>query len=219
MSLTEAENVFAGIHEDGLNDVLTAIFSTRPHYLHYGSPPFVAASSVTQTLMSTIPFPGIPGGIPWALDFEAPKIDLHPETSGGMPPPLSLGTGRFSLSTKVAISLLCGDRRKDQTSDRPNWSGTTLQAALGVWAVGRVQVTSFGGGAGEIRFVVEAVELVDVTPDRLETLLECLIRMLLDAALQQVRIPFESLRAGAFSLTLLRGPEVEDDQVKLYGTT
>ena len=49
------------------------------------------------------------------------------------------------------------------------------------------------------------------------TTAENLIRMLLDAVLQQVRLPFSSLNADFFLLNLLRGPEVEDDQAKLYG--
>ena len=32
MSLTQAENVFAGIHEDGINDFLRAFFTARPRY-------------------------------------------------------------------------------------------------------------------------------------------------------------------------------------------
>ncbi len=32
-----------------------------------------------------------------------------------------------------------------------------------------------------------------------------------------MELPLEALRAGAFSLTLVRGPEIEDDQVKVYG--
>lgn len=41
--------------------------------------------------------------------------------------------------------------------------------------------------------------------------------MMLQAALANVQLPFDALSVGAFSLILLRGPEIEDDQVKLYG--
>jgi hypothetical protein len=75
----------------------------------------------------------------------------------------------------------------------------------------------FSPGVGEIRFQVDQVEIVDIKPDSLEEVLECLLRMVLQAVLQNVRLPFQVLTAGAFSLALLRGPEVEDDQVKLYG--
>jgi hypothetical protein len=42
--------------------------------------------------------------------------------------------------------------------------------------------------------------------------------MVLQAVLLNVKLPFHALTAGAFALALLRGPEVEDDQVKIYGT-
>ena len=45
MSLTETQEVFASVHEDALNDLLTAYRSDRPHHLVYGSPPFVAATT------------------------------------------------------------------------------------------------------------------------------------------------------------------------------
>ncbi|MFN0277219.1 MAG: hypothetical protein ACKVRN_01315 [Pyrinomonadaceae bacterium] len=48
MSLTETEPVFASIHEDALNDVLTAFCKNRPLYLVYGSPAFVPAMTVAR---------------------------------------------------------------------------------------------------------------------------------------------------------------------------
>jgi hypothetical protein len=40
----------------------------------------------------------------------------------------------------------------------------------------------------------------------------------LRAVLNNVQLPLRALRAGAFNLTIQRGPEVEDSQVKIYGT-
>lgn len=65
---------------------------------------------------------------------------------------------------------------------------------------------------------VDAVEIVDVAPNELESVLECLILMVLRAVLNNVRLPLRALRAGAFNLTIQRGPEVEESQVKIYGT-
>jgi hypothetical protein len=41
--------------------------------------------------------------------------------------------------------------------------------------------------------------------------------MILQAVLDQLRLPFHALTMGAFSLILLRGPEIGDDQLKLWG--
>jgi hypothetical protein len=222
MSLTQTEHVYAGLEEGALNDVLTAIFSTRPHYLNYGSPPFVSVSTASETRMDPIAFPGVAGGIPWSVSFDLPRIDLFPQTAS-LPPPLVLRPGQFSLQTKVVLGLLCGTKGRSRESvkdqRRPMPGSQTLHAALGVAALGHLDVRSFGGGAGDLGFAIDAVELVDLTPDSLETLLECLIRTLLDAALSSVRVPLEVLRARAFSLVLQRGPLIEGDRIKAYGTT
>ena len=217
MSLTEAEHVFAGPHETGVNDLFTAVFTARPRLLNYAS--FVP-TSLSVTNIPPIAFPMV-GNIHYAVLFSIPVADFHPDSSGGMPPPLSLGPNQFSVRTTVTLVLLCQGERKDRepgtTTHVPTPSTAPIIAKLDGWGVGEPVVTTFGPGSGEVTFRLRAVELVDVAPDELESLLECLIRMLLDAVLQQVRLPFNSLNAGFFLLNLLRGPEVEDDQAKLYG--
>jgi hypothetical protein len=215
MSLTEAEHVFAGMHEDAANDFLNAFFTTRPRYLNYGSPFFVPMMTVDATQIGAIPFPGIPTGIQWAISFEIPVIDFHPDSSGGMPPPLVLDDGMFSVRTSATIRLGCVRREiiwgKRQSHLSP------LETSLDVWAVGRPTVVKSAPGVGTVGLELEAVEIVDIKPGSLEQLLECLVRMVLQAALDQARIPFRIITAGAFKIVLTRGPEIEDDQVKLYG--
>jgi hypothetical protein len=59
--------LFASVHENGLNDLLTAYCSDRPRVLVYGSPSFVPTTTVAETSMPAIPFPGVPGGIQWRV--------------------------------------------------------------------------------------------------------------------------------------------------------
>jgi hypothetical protein len=221
MSLTEAEEVHAGLSEGGANDLLTAIFTARPRLLNYRSSPLVPgppAAASAWTTMPAIAFPGLPGGVGWGVQFSIPKIDFHPDSSGGLPPPLVLGVQRFSLRTTVTLTLLCATRRGQHDPDNPGAAVTPLRAKLDVFGIGHATAVYFGTpGSGEITFDVDAVEIVDIAPPELETLLECLIRMLLDAALGTVRLPFNAVTAGAFAFALVRGPEVEDDQLKLYG--
>jgi hypothetical protein len=226
VSLTEVERVFGGVHEDALNDVIKAFCTARPRYLHYGSPGFVPATTVAATAMPAIAFPGIAGGIDWSVAFTIPVVDLHPQTSG-LPPELGLTPGRLSVRTAVQICIDCKHRlrpprdpqksedRKDE--ERPHPVEGEVCAFLEVFGLGHLEVMNTGAGGGSIRVRIDAVELVDVTPDGLEAVLECLIRMLLDAALSGVVLPLQALRAGAFTLTLQRGPEIEDDQIKVYG--
>jgi hypothetical protein len=221
MSLTETEEVHAGLHESGVNDLLTAVFTARPRLLNYRSSPLVPgppAAAAAWTVMPPIGFPGIPGGIDWGVQFSVPVIDFHPDSSGGLPAPLVLAAGRFSLTTTVVLTLLCQTRRGSHDSDKPRSAVTPLRAKLEVYGIGHTNAVYFGTpGSGEVTFDVDAVEIVDIAPDELESLLECLLRMLLDAAVGTVRLPFQAVTAGAFAFALVRGPEVEDDQLKLYG--
>ena len=225
MSLTGADHLFAGLHENGANDLLRAFFTARPHYLHYGSPPFVTATTVNETLIGPIPFPGT-GGIGWLVQFSIPVVDFHPDSSGGaLPPQLTLGPGQLSIRTRVRLCVQCGTRRKgDQPShgkDPPGSAGSSLRplcTVLDLWAIGEPVAHYFSPGVGDIAFHLDAVELVDVKPDSLESVLECLIRMMLQAALDHVRLPFHGVTAGAFALALTRGPEISDDTLKIWGT-
>ena len=233
MSLTEAENVFGGIHEDALNDLLTAFFTARPRHLRYGSPGFVAATNVNETQMGAIPFPGVPGGIDWAVSLTIPVVDLHKQTLA-LPPELQLNPGALSVRTVVTLCLGCRHVRVDPKPPKPPREGNNREddrredhgrrevhetcCRLEVYAVAHLEQVFTSSGERAVVIAVDAVEIVDIRPDELETILECLLLMILRAVLANARLPLRALRAGAFTLTLLRGPEVEDDQVKVYGS-
>ena len=217
MSLTETEHVFAGVHEDGINDFLQAFFSARPRHLNYGTAFFVPTTTASATNIPTIPFPGIPGGIHYAISFSIPKVDIDPDSSGGLSP-LPPGPGQLNLRTEVKLTVGCGRWTRDPQHDKASpISLTPLSTALDLWALGQPVVTFFGApGSGEVGVQVGRVEIVDIEPDSLESVLECIIRMMLDAVLANIQLPFNALTAGAFSLILMR-VEVKDDQIKLYG--
>jgi hypothetical protein len=221
MSLTEAQEVHAGLHESGANGLLTAVFTARPRLLNYRSSALVPGppgAASAWTTMSPIPFPGVPGGIDWGVQFAIPEVDFHPDSTGGLPPPLTLPATRLSLRTKVILTVLCGTRRERHDQDNRRGAVAPLRAELELFGIGHATAAYFGSpGNGEVTFDVDNVEIVDIAPEELESVLECLIRMLLDAALGAVRLPFTAVTAGAFAFALLRGPEVEEDQLKLYG--
>lgn len=223
MSLTDAEQVFGAIHENALNDMIRAFFQTRPRYRRFGSPAFVPATTVTETRIDPIPFPGT-GGIEWRVSFSIPSIDLFKQ-SRALPPQLVLGAGQFSLQTKVELCLNClarkDDHRDPANPDRGQGKAARADhvvcASLDVFGLGHLDAWHNSGGDGGIRLRLDAVELVDVKPDGLESVLECLIKMVLDAALSQVELPISALRAGAFSLVVVRGPDIDDDHIKVAG--
>jgi hypothetical protein len=223
MSLTDAEQIFGSIHEDALNDMIRAFLTARPRYRRYGSSAFVAATTVSATHMDAIPFPGIAGGIDWRVSFDIPVIDLFKQTKP-LPPQLTLGPKEFSLHTQVEICLNCVKRRDDHqgtpgkdNNDRQNHLDQVVCTSLEAFGVGHLDSSNQSNGDRVVRLRVDAVELVDITPDSLETILECLIKMVLDAALSQMQLPVSALIARAFPLPLLvLGPDIDDDRIKVF---
>jgi hypothetical protein len=228
MSLTQAENVFASIQEDALNDVLTAFCGDRPRYLVYGSPSFVPATTVAETAMPAIAFPGVPGGIQWRVQLSIPRVDLFPQTIL-LPPELALSQGRFGAEIAVELCLDCRRLRIDPRPPRPRHgkdeprdekrppTGQLTCCRLEVFAVGHIQHVLAATGEDAIALAVDGVEIVDISPGEVEAVLECLLFMILQAVLAEIRLPLRALRAGAFQLSLTVGPLIEDDQVKVRG--
>jgi hypothetical protein len=244
MSLTDVHDVFAAIHEDGLNDLLRRFFTTRPKYLNYGSPGFVAATTVNSTQMPAIQFPGIPGGIDWSVRIDLPRVDAHPQSTG-LPPELDpLAAQRLSVHTKVEICVDCSDHGRPGREERPPETGhhhpderqpdgrepgkhehpdkpprgdlKPTCFAVEVFAVTHAERTSSVDGDA-VRLIVDDLELVDIEPNRLESVIECLLLKILRAVLASVRLPLTALRAGAFQLVPTAGPGVEDHSVEMFG--
>jgi hypothetical protein len=247
MSLTDAQHVFVSAHETALNDLINAICSERPRLLVYGSPAFTPVTTVTETRMDPIPFPGIGGGIEWRISFGTPRIDLFKQTDP-LPPELVLPFGGLSLRTTVELCLDCRrvkiDREPDRRDDRGRHEDDRVQidreqdrlddsgrheddrrhplrevtcCRLDVFVIGHVQSVVTPAGERAIAFGVDAVEVVDVAPPEVEAILECLLYMILQAVLADIQIPLRALRVGAFELSITVGPLIEDDQVKARG--
>jgi hypothetical protein len=226
VSLTETDEVFASIHESALNDFIHAFFNARPRYRRYGSPAFAPVTTVNQTRMDAIPLPG-GGTVDWRVTFEIPEIDLFKKDMP-LPPQLTLQPGQFSLRTAVELCVICAPgkgrphddkrgNREGKGDGRRDDSRELVCTKLGVFAIGHLESWHHSDGTGEVRLRLDALELVDITPDSLESVLECLIRMILDAALQEVKLPIKALRAGAFQLIVTRGPDIADDRIKVFG--
>lgn len=222
MSLTQAQEVFGSIDEVGINDILNAFFTARPRYLRFGSPGYVLGTTVNETQMPPIPFPGVPGGgIDWAIRIGLPVVDLHDQDLG-LPPELTLNPGQVAIHTEVEICIAC-DRRKDREEkpehddkEPPRGGASGPCFTVKVIAIGHLERASSADGDAVV-IVVDELEMVDIEPDGFESVIECLLLQILRAVLREVRLPLQALRAGAFSLALVRGPDIEDDQIKMYG--
>jgi len=234
MSLTQAQTVFASVHENAINDALTAFCTARPRYLAYGSPAFTPVTTAAETRMDAIAFPGVPGGIQWRLRLSIPRVDLFKQTQS-LPPELSLGPGQFSMSLDAELCIECRRIRIDPKPPRPNKGrgqdkpnepprddkhplSELTCFKLRVFAVGHIEHVMTSTGEDGIAFAIDAVEIVDIKPDELESFLECFLFLILQAVLAGIRLPLRALRAGAFQLVPVVGPLIEDDQIKARGT-
>jgi hypothetical protein len=246
MSLTQSETVFASIHETALNDAIIAFTNARPHHLSYGSPAFAPVTTVAETSMAAIAFPGVPGGIQWRVRFSTPRVDLFKQSSA-LPPELTLGPGQFSARIDVEMCIECRKIRIDPKPPRPpkeRGQGVNNPSVfnppttdptrpgpaddkhpmseltcfkLRVFAVGHLEHVLASTGEDAVVLAVDAVEIVDIKPDEIESFLECLLFLILQAALANIRLPLRALRVGAFQLSLTVGPLIEDDQIKVRG--
>lgn len=240
MSLTETSEVFVAVEESALNDLITAVCTTRPHLLHYGSAAFVPAPSTSATQMAPIPFPGSPG-LQWSVVLGIPRLDLFKQDLS-LPPELSLAPGQFSLSTVIRLCVDCAARRRgddegdhqdhdnpdthqtddrgDQQwrDDRDDWgkARNPVCCRLGVHAVGHL-VSTWVGGQQAIGFALDSVEIVDVEPNALESVLECLLLMILRSVLATLSLPVTALELAAFTLTPTVGPLIDVDRVLARG--
>ena len=207
MSHTLTHHAFASLSEEGINDFIEAFFTARPHYLDYGSPPFVTTGPPTSTLLAPIFLPPmIQTPIPFRIRLSIPAIDLFP-AGGPLPVPLVLHAKQFAASTEATIEILCGTGRKgDQVV------GTKLGVKLGVTAIGHLVQKP-----GAVGFDVDSLEIVDIVPTELEDIIICVLLNVLKGVLAQVNFPIPSLSAGFLSLTLEQGPDLNPDEVDVWG--
>ena len=223
MSLTEAESVYGAIHENALNDLLQAFCVSRPRHLTYGTPAFVPTTTVNETRIDAIPFPGIPGGIQWRIRLSIPKVDLFTQSTP-LPPELSLTKDHFSAAVGVDLCISCSKLGIGAEANKPSHEGTSQTISemsccrLQVFAIGHIQRVFASNGEDAVTLAIDKIELVDVTPPGLESLLECFLFMILQSALANIQLPLRALRAGAFQLALTQGPFVDEDQIKIRGT-
>ena len=200
MSLTQAEHIFGGVNESGINDLLQAFFTARPRYLHYGTPQFVPATTVQATSVPTVSFFGL--NIQFMIECDLPTVDITPGGPGSAA--LMPGTNEFTVRTNLRFFV------RINNSDR-------IVGGLQVFARCEPFVAVATPGTGQIGITLKKVEIVDITPDPIESIIEGLALGILQTVLGTVRFPFTTLTAGAFGLILLAGPTAETDQLKVRG--
>jgi hypothetical protein len=120
----------------------------------------------------------------------------------------------LAIHTNVELTVAC-KKARDPHGERTEFS--PLTTSLELFATGIPVVSVFGPGTGEIRFDLDRLEIVDIKPDSLESVLECLLLMMLRAALLNFRLSFSAMSIGFVMLILKNGPLIETDQIKVFG--
>jgi hypothetical protein len=103
---------------------------------------------------------------------------------------------------------------KPWRDDRDDWgkARNPVCCKLGVFAVGHV-VRTWVGGKESIGFALDGLEIVDVEPNALESVLECLLMMILRSVLANLSLPVTALELATFTLTPTQGPLIDVNRV------
>lgn len=199
MSFTQEQNLFAGLDENGLNDLLKAFFGVRGHYLEYGTPFYVPpAPSPMTTPVSAIHFGPIV--IDYDLRFSIPVVDIFPATTT-IPP---VGFGEFNVTTTLTVQSIINSFLALPT------------ASLQVVGLCAPVVVNGTPGTGTIGLDLKQVEIASLT-DPLKTWVETIVLWILKIALAGVQIPFNTLTIGVLGLELLVGPLATNNEIEVRG--
>ncbi|MBF2050272.1 MAG: hypothetical protein IGS54_23390 [Elainella sp. C42_A2020_010] len=194
---------------------------------------------------------GVQVGLNFCVQLVKAELDLHPGRLFELPPELEppLKEQRFAIRASVCGGLGCPE--KDfLDAVRPDQTNTTSLAAqrnpvvvlpsrklncfcLDLFVVGHVEVV-LSGSEQRLLAKVDALEIVDVKPEGLESNIECYLELLL----QLVILPRVNTAAKELVLDLLttlnnlpgtivplimpkppaipHNPAIEDDQLKLF---
>jgi hypothetical protein len=124
MAFTDHSDLFAAVHENGINATIGQLMLQRPSLFNYATLLFTQALS-TQfctpiapppgggplfTVESQLPVLGAPQplGLDWCLQLNNVSIDLHPGNTLTLPPELgSLGPQHFALHLRACFGLAC----------------------------------------------------------------------------------------------------------------
>jgi hypothetical protein len=200
MSLTQTQTIFAGVHETGINDLLLAFFRARPRHLRYGTPPLVPGTTVSGTSVPAITFFG--HTIQFLITCDIPTVDITPGGAGSAA--LMPGANEFTVRTNLNFTVLIDN-------------GLPITGSLLVLGLCEPFVAVSTPGTGQVGITLKRVEIVDITPNWVESLVEGLVLGILQTVLATVRFPFNTITAGAFGLILLVGPTADANQIKVRG--
>ena len=128
MAFTDRSDLFAAVHENGINATIGQLMLQRPSMFNYATILFTQALSsqfcvpITTppgggplfTVEPQLPVPGAPRplGLDWCLQLTNVSVDLYPGHTLTLPPELDpIGSQQFALHLRACFGLACPDDR------------------------------------------------------------------------------------------------------------
>jgi len=274
MPFTDHSDLYAALHEEGMNLVVQHVMLQRPSLFNYGTPhiqemlkrdphdpnalckPIEVIKTVDDRQNPHIsvedPFvlPGTDNllAVDFLVQLTQLRFDFHPGGVFDLPPELNppLGEQHFAILVQMCGGVGCPTREfleefelpERDNKDRPPPELTVVPFdKLECFCLDLVLLGHFKP-AGEtlellLRPDVDGIEFVDLKPEGLETILECILMLLLKVVVlpklaktlsKLLKSPLEDL--GDFtSLTLVPtptpakvpwNPSIDADQVKIF---
>ncbi|MGH3162498.1 MAG: hypothetical protein ACRDOC_11475 [Streptosporangiaceae bacterium] len=128
MAFTDRSDLFAAVHENGINATIGQLMLQRPSMFNYATILFTQALS-SQFCLPINPPPGggplftvepqlpvlgapRPLGLDWCLQLTNVSVDLYPGNTLTLPPELDpIGSQQFALHLRACFGLACPDDR------------------------------------------------------------------------------------------------------------
>jgi len=259
VALTDNCDLFGSIHEDGVNLVARHVMRQRPSLFNYGTaqiarnqqlwcrqvevvPDVLNFGDPIMTVVPPHPLADTEYGVNYSFQITKAEIDLHPGNIVTLPSQLSppLDAQRFAAHAQVCGGIGCPPKEivdhlppsppRPGNHDRVPEPVTPLPTrqldcfCLDVFIIGHVEVED-----AEVAAKLDGLEIVDITPDGLESSLECYLELLLKLAiLPRLRVALSKLvfdLLGLATITLTptttsaavpNNPAVENDALKVF---
>lgn len=190
MALTNNCDIYAAIHDAGINRIVRHVMEQRPSLFNYGSP--MVAKNVSSlcckihvapevtlaqnpivTPQDPLDVLGTPYHMDYCVQLARGEIDLHPGNIVNLPAELTppLPPQRLGLHFKVCAGLGCSKRGWDEPP--PDKYVVPLSCfSLNLYAIAGCIITGVPGNQ-VIRPVVDDIEIEELKPEGMAECIEC----------------------------------------------
>lgn len=259
MPLTANCDVFAAIHDEGINRVAKHIMQRRPSLFNYATPSFIDRPELLCSKIDVEPAIAVNGdpiigeATPWHVPGTQPpvmleycvqlltaQVDFHPGGTISLPPQIgtldpqsfaihaaaTAGVGVLDEALAQGLHWFSGHKtRAPQVFPSVGQVTDRLCFKLELFVAGLVRIVEV---AGEYRIVptITHFEIVNITPDDLETVLEYALKTFVQYALfPKLTFSLETLTFQLMEIITVHlkpaaavptNPAIEDHQLKTF---